>query len=280
MSTWKIAAVQMDCRIGDLAGNLASIRAKLRDAAKNGARLIIFPECVLSGYCFKSADEARSFAEPLPGPATEAIASDCRELGVFTVFGMLEIDGDRLFNSAALVGPKGLIGTYRKTHLPCLGVDRCTVVGDRPYQVHDLGGLRIGILICYDGSFPEPSRVLALQGADLIVLPTNWPPEASGSARLITPARALENRVYFAAVNRVGTERGFRFIGLSRICDITGDLLAVSEDDRETILYATIDPAGARAKRIVNIPGEYEVDRIADRRPELYGKLVEKRHEV
>jgi predicted amidohydrolase len=277
MSTWTIAAVQMDCRLGDRTGNLAAIRAKLREAAQNGARLIIFPECILSGYCFSSADEARSSAEPLPGPTTDAIAADCRELGVFAVFGLLELDGDRLFNSAALVGAQGLIGSYRKTHLPCLGVDRCTIVGDRPFQVHDLGGLRIGMLICYDGSFPEPSRVLALQGADLIVLPTNWPPEAVGSARLITPARSLENRVFFAAVNRIGTERGFRFVGLSRICDITGDLLAVSEDDRETILYATIDPERARAKRIVNIPGEYEVDRIADRRPELYGELV-KRH--
>lgn len=274
MSTWNIAAVQMDCKLGDRAGNLAAIRIKLREAVQHGARLIVFPECVLSGYCFNSADEARSAAEPLPGPASETIAADCRELGVFAVFGLLDLDGDRLFNSAALVGPQGLIGTYRKTHLPRLGVDRCTVAGDRPYQVHDLGGLRVGMLICYDGSFPEPSRVLALQGADLIVLPTNYPPEAIGSARLITPARALENRVYFAVVNRVGTERGFRFIGLSRICDVTGELLAVSEDDRETTLYATIDPERARAKRIVNIPGEYEVDRIADRRPELYGELV------
>src|SRR5262249_3875441 len=159
---------------------------------------------------------ARVHAEPLPGPATEAIAADCRELNTFAIFGLLERDGERIFNSAALIGPQGLLGTYRKTHLPCLGVDRCTVVGDRPYQVHDLGGLRVGMLICYDGSFPEASRALALQGADLIALPTNWPPEGTGSARLLTPARALENRVYFAAVNRVGAERGFRFVGLSR----------------------------------------------------------------
>jgi predicted amidohydrolase len=116
--------------------------------------------------------------------------------------------------------------------------------------------------------------VLALQGADLIVLPTNWPPQAERSARLLPPARALENRVYYAAVNRVGEERGFRFIGLSSIADVTGELLAASEDASETILYAEIDPARARQKRIVNVPGEYEVDRIRDRRPELYGPVV------
>jgi predicted amidohydrolase len=276
MPTWTIAGVQMDCRLADRAGNLAAIRTKLREAASHGARLIIFPECILSGYCFQSVVEARLSAEPLPGPATETLAADCRELNVFAIFGLLELEGDRLFNSAALVGPQGLIGTYRKTHLPCLGVDRCTVVGDRPYQVHDLGGLRVGMLICYDGSFPEPSRVLALRGADLIALPTNWPPEGALSGRLLTPARALENRLYFAAVNRVGTERGFRFVGLSRIADVTGELLAATDDDRATILYSTIDPERARSKRIVNVPGEYELDRIADRRPDLYGDLVKK----
>jgi predicted amidohydrolase len=277
MSTWTIAAVQTDCRLGDTAHNLATVRAKLRDAAHHGAQLVIFPECILSGYCFASKDEAFRAVETLPGPATEALAADCRELNVWAVVGLLEKAGDKLFNAAALVGPKGFVASYRKAHLPCLGVDRLTDPGDRPFAIHDLGGLRIGMAICYDCGFPEMIRVLALAGADLIVLPTNWPPEAESTARLIVPTRALENRVYFAAINRVGTERGFRFIGLSRIADVTGELLAASDDDRETTLYARIDPDRARRKRIVNIPGEYEVDRVNDRRPELYGPLTEPR---
>jgi predicted amidohydrolase len=277
MSTWTIAAVQMDCRLADVAANLAAVRAKLREAAGRGARLVVFPECVLSGYCFTSKDEAREAAQPLPGPATDALAADCRELGVWTVVGLLERgDAGRLYNAAALVGPAGYVAGYRKAHLPCLGVDRFTDRGDRPFAVHDLGGLRVGLTICYDGGFPEASRVLALAGADLIVLPTNWPPQAERSARLLVPARALENRVYYAAVNRVGEERGFRFIGLSRIADVTGDLLAASEDAAATVLYATIDPERARQKRIVNVPGEYEIDRVHDRRPELYGPLTER----
>ncbi|HEY1379159.1 MAG TPA: carbon-nitrogen hydrolase family protein [Gemmataceae bacterium] len=276
MSTWTIAGVQTDCRLADVAHNLAAVRAKLRDAAHHGAQLVVFPECALSGYCFASKDEARRAAEPLPGPATDALAADCRELNVWAVVGLLERAGDRLYNAAALVGPGGFVAAYRKAHLPCLGVDRFTDRGGEPFAVHDLGGLRVGMTICYDSSFPEASRVLALAGADLIVLPTNWPPQAEKTARVLVPARAMENRVYYAAVNRVGEERGFRFIGLSRVADVTGDLLAASDDDAETILYAQIDPERARRKRIVNIPGEYEVDRVRDRRPELYGPLTDR----
>jgi predicted amidohydrolase len=274
MPTWTIAAVQTDVHLADVTRNLAATRAKLREAAGHGAKLVVFPECALPGYCFTSKDEARAVAQPLPGPATDALAADCRELGVWAVVGLLERDGDKLYNAAALVGPGGFVAGYRKAHLPCLGVDRFTDRGDRPFAVHDLGGLRVGMTICYDSSFPEASRVLALEGADLIVLPTNWPPEAERTARLLVPARAMENRVYYAAVNRVGEERGFRFIGLSRIADVSGDLLAASEDAAETILYAEIDPARARQKRIVNIPGEYEVNRVRDRRPDLYGPIT------
>jgi predicted amidohydrolase len=278
MPTWTIAGVQMDCRLADPAHNLSVIHAKLREAARRGARLVIFPECALPGYCFQSKVEAWEYAEPLPGPSTKVLADDCRELGVWAVVGLLERDETerKLYNAAALVGPDGLVGTYRKAHLPCLGVDRFTDRGERPFAVHDVGGLKVGMTICYDANFPEASRALMLQGADLILLPTNWPPPAERTARFIIPARAMENKVYFAAVNRVGTERGFQFIGLSRIADVNGDLLAASESAEETILYAEIDPARARQKKIVNIPGEYEVDRVNDRRPELYGPLLGK----
>jgi predicted amidohydrolase len=128
--------------------------------------------------------------------------------------------------------------------------------------------------ICYDGSFPESARCLMLLGADLVVLPTNWPTGAISTARTLIPARALENHLYYAAVNRVGTERGFRFIGMSRILGCTSEFLAVSEGDQPTILYADIDPEKARNKHLVNIPGKYELDRAKDRRPALYGPIV------
>jgi 5-aminopentanamidase len=130
--------------------------------------------------------------------------------------------------------------------------------------------------ICYDGAFPEAARVMALDGADLIVLPTNWPPGAECTAEFVINARAMENHVYYLAVNRVGTERGFRFIGQSKICGPHGEVLAEARHENEAILYAEIDPALARRKRVVRVPGLHEIDRFADRRPEMYRRLAEK----
>lgn len=277
MPAWKIAAVQMDSRRGDKRHNLDQMRSSLRTAAGEGARLAIFPECVLSGYCFDSKAEAWPFAETLPGPACDVLAQECKATNTYAIFGLLEArpaDG-ALFNVAALVGPGGFIASYRKIHLPFLGVDRFTTPGDRPFAVHDIDGLRVGMSICYDGSFPECARCLMLLGADLIVLPTNWPLGAMPTVKHLIQARALENNVFFAAVNRVGSECGFDFIGRSRIVDCKGELLAHSEDDRATILYASIDPLRAREKEIINIPGKYELHRTKHRRPEMYGPLVQ-----
>jgi predicted amidohydrolase len=274
MSEWTIAAVQMDCHLADKKANLARIEEHLRQAARRKAQLVAFPECALTGYCFESKEEALPFAETLPGPSTEALARVCRELGLWIVYGLLERDGDRLFNSCALVGPNGFKASYRKVHLPFLGVDRFATPGDRPFAVHDLGGLRLGMIICFDGSFPEAPRVLGLLGADLIMLPTNWPEGSSCSAEHAPPMRAMESHVYFAAVNRAGTERGFKFIGHSRIVDCNGKNLAYAEGNGEAVLHATIDPLVARQKQVVIIPGIYEVNRITGRRPEMYGPIV------
>ncbi len=274
MPRWKIAAVQMDCAFADKARNLETIRARLREAVGNGVQLVVFPECAIPGYCYESKDEATPYAEPIPGPSTQALADDCAALGVWAIVGLLERAGEHLYNAATLIGPNGIAANYRKIHLPYLGVDRFTTPGTQPFAVHDLGGLRIGMNICYDGSFPESARCLMLLGADLIVLPTNWPTGAISTAKTLIPARALENHVYYAACNRVGIERGFKFIGMSRILGCSGEFLAVSEDDQATILYADIDPDKARNKHLVNIPGKYELHRLRDRRPGMYEPLV------
>lgn len=266
----------MDVMLGDVAANVEKIRGKLRETAEAGATLAIFPECATTGYCFEDLDEARPFAETIPGPTTETIAAACADSGVFAIFGLLEPAGDDgVFNALAFVGPDGLIGSYRKIHLPFLGVDMFSTFGDREFAVQSAGGLRVGMNICYDSAFPEPSRCLTLLGADLIALPTNWPPGAECVARHALNTRAMENGVYFAAANRVGEERGFRFIGLSRICGPDGATLAESTDDSETILYAEIDPQRSRNKRVVRKVGEHAIDRLADRRPDLYGALTE-----
>ncbi|RPI81653.1 MAG: carbon-nitrogen hydrolase family protein [Planctomycetaceae bacterium] len=271
----KIAGVQMDVALKDLERNLARIESGLRECARAGAALTVFPECAVSGYCFDSLSEALPFAQSIPGPATARITAVCRELGCHAIFGMLELDGARVFNAAVLSGPEGVVGSYRKVHLPYLGVDMFTTHGDRPFAVHSAGDLRVGMNICYDAAFPEASRSLALLGADLIALPTNWPPGAECTACSVINARALENAVYFIAVNRVGTERGFPFIGRSKIVDTSGNTLAESQTTEEEVLSADIDLALARRKHIIRVPGKHEIDRLADRRPEMYGLLTQ-----
>jgi predicted amidohydrolase len=161
-------------------------------------------------------------------------------------------------------------------HLPFLGVDRFTTPGDRPFAVHDAGGIRVGMNICYDGSFPEVARVMMLDGADLIVLPTNWPPGSECMASCAVNTRAMENQLYYLAVNRVGSERGFRFIGSSKICAPVGSTIAEAMHENEAVLYAQVDVDKARNKHLVRVPKLHEIDRLKDRRPEMYGRLVER----
>lgn len=271
---FRIAGVQMDVALGEVEHNVQRIEQRAREAAGRGAQLVVFPECAVTGYCFESLDEAMQFAQPIPGPTVERLAAVCRELSIFVVCGLLERDGQRLFNACVLVGPAGLVGSYRKVHLPYLGVDRFATPGDRPFQVYEAGPVRLGMNICYDGAFPEAARVLALEGADLIVLPTNWPPGAECFAEHVVNARAMENGVYYCAVNRVGSERGFRFIGASKICDPDGNVLAEAPAEGETTLYADIDVDRARNKQRVRVPGKHVINRLADRRPEMYGRIV------
>jgi 5-aminopentanamidase len=273
--TMRVAGAQMDPKLGNLEANRARIIEMLQQAAGAGARLVVFPECALTGYGFASKEEALSHAQSIPGPGLDPIVAACARLRTYVIFGLLERDGSRLFNACALVGPAGLVASYRKIHLPFLGVDRFADPGDRPLAVHQAGGVNVGMHICYDGSFPETGRVLTLLGADLLALPTNWPTHSECTAEHVIPCRALENVVYVLAVNRVGQEAGFQFIGHSSIASPSGAILATASPDREEIIYAEIDTALARRKRLVRVPGLHEIDRIADRRPEFYTRLVE-----
>jgi predicted amidohydrolase len=266
----KIAGVQMNPTLMDKTGNLKKILQYTEVASAQGAGLIVFPECALTGYCFDSSQEAIPFAEPVPGPSTLEIAALCQKLQLYVITGLLEKEGERFFNAAVLIGPGRIVGKYRKIHLPFLGVDQFVNPGDLGFKVHETPIGRIGLNICYDCSFPESARVMALKGADVVALPTNWPPGAEETAEYVINARGLENHVYYVAVNRVGKERDFRFIGRSRIVDVHGKTLAQASVDEEEVIYAEIEPAQARNKHIVRVPGKHEIDRFKDRRPEYY----------
>ena len=271
----KVAGVQMDVQLADPAANCQRMIAFLQQTRAEGADLTVFPECALTGYCFDSRDEAWPYAEPVPGPTTQRMAKACQQYGGSVIFGMLERVEDRLFNVAVLVNAEGVQANYRKTHLPWLGVDRFTAYGDQPFSVQKLNDVRLGLNICYDAGFPEPARCLTLLGADLIVLPTNWPPGAECAAEYAINTRAMENTVYYMAINRVGVERGFQFIGQSRICDPLGRTLAAARHTDEAVLYADIDVTISRRKHLIRIPDTNEVNRLADRRPEIYHPIVE-----
>ena len=251
----RVAVAQIEPMLGDRERNLESALAQMREAASAGAELLVLPECALSGYMFADAAEALPFAEQIPGPATEALASECRLLAQYVVRGLLE-----------------------PTYLPFLGVDRFVVAGDE-LPVFDTPIGRIGIEICYDLRFPEVTRALTLRGAEIVAHPTNFPIAARSQTDVITVARALENRIYLLSANRVGKERDGEFCGRSQIVDPYGVRLAEAADTGEALLVAEVDLTKARDKDYV-IPGEYELYLLGDRRPELYRALVEENRTV
>lgn len=271
--TYKIAGVQMDVELANVENNRNTMLQHLKTTTAAGAALTVFPECAASGYCFESLEESMAVAEKPDGETCQALVAACQEANSHAIYGYLENAGDKLYNSLNLVGPAGLVGTYRKIHLPFLGVDRFTSVGDS-FEVFDLGWARVGLHICYDGSFPESGRCLALQGADLLVLPTNWPPGSMSAADVIPNARAMENHTYFMSVNRVGIERGFEFIGKSKVCDPDGVDMVFENHKEEAIFYADIDPQISRQKKLVRVPGKHEIDRFEDRQPDKYATIT------
>lgn len=275
MTKTNIACAQIDCVLGEPATNRNKIVASIRAAAERDAQLVIFPECALTGYAFNSLEEAIPFAEKLDGPSSTAIAEVCRETKAYAIVGFLEADRDKYYNAAMVVGPDGIVGSYRKVHLPFIGIDRFVTPGDRPFQVLELPFGKVGVNICYDISFPESARVLKLMGAELIALITNWPTAAWRSPAFVASTRALENHVFYAAVDRVGTERGWQFIGQSKVIDCNGDTLAEAGPDAEELLVVPVELQEANNNRIVNVAGAYEVDRLKDRRPEFYQLISE-----
>ena len=264
--------VQLGPELGAAPRNAERVGEEIRLAAAEGARLVVFPEAALTGYVFESRGETLAAAVVADGPELETLARACRESGTWSVCGAIEREEEALFNAAFLIGPEGVVGRYRKIHTLCLGADRFTRAGDGPFCVFRTPVGRIGIHICYDGGFPESARALRLAGAQLILLPTNWPDLTL--KRELVRVRAEENHVHYFAVNRVGVERGVRFEGGSCAADPRGRLLleAGAEPGRYHVAF---DLVSVERSRIVVTPGVYEYDRIADRRPDRYRALVE-----
>lgn len=269
----RVACIQMEPRIGENGQNLKRSLQLCQDAMEGGARLLVLPELCNSGYVFETRSEAIAASEEIPsGPAASAWASFCQANEVYLVAGIAERCGERLFNSSVIFGPAGYIGTYRKVHL----WNRENLFfepGDLGFPIFHTPIGRIATFICYDGWFPEAYRSCALQGADIICIPTNWVPipgQAEGSpamATVLAQANAHSNSVYIAAADRVGTERDQPFNGQSVIVSYTGwPLAGPASPDQEEILYADLDLGMARVARNWNDFNQP----LRDRRPETY----------
>jgi predicted amidohydrolase len=270
----RVAVAQIETVLLDPQANLQKIDRWTQTAADRGADLVVFPECAITGYDL-SAEEASHVAESIPGPRTKRLAELCAKRDILVVVGTLEEAGEgNLFNTALLMGPEGVLGKYQKTHLPFLGVDRYLMQGSQisaPVKT-PLGSL--GLLICYDLRFPEPTRVLALAGAEIVLLPTAWPRAATLYPDFMARSRAAENRVYLVAADRVGRENKTHYLGRSVMVGPDGETLAEASVDTEELLIADIDPLRTRQKLLEFIPGEYSLDLFNDRRPDLYASLA------
>jgi len=268
----KIASAQMDVVFGDSIANAERAIQKLDELKALGVEVVVFPEAFLTGYCVSSLEEARAIAIARDSEAVLKLKETADRLDIIAVIGFAELSGDTVYNTAVLLEPGREPRFYQKTHLPYLGLDMFVCPGQELPVFNTRVG-NIGILICYDLRPPEATRVLALNGADILILPTNWPVGAETSADHIAIARAAENRIFVATCNRVGVENGFTFIGRSKLIGVGGNVLAAAGSDEETLI-AEMDLETARNKRTVNIPGKYEVEVFASRNPDLYRELA------
>jgi predicted amidohydrolase len=265
----RIACAQIAPAVGDAEGNRRRAREAVRQATGAGARIVLLPELVTSGYVFESAEEVRALAirvEELADWADEAARAEAVVVGGFAELG----EDGAVYNSAAVFGPGGLAAVYRKTHL----WDReklCFEPGAEAARVVETPFGRIGVAVCYDLYFPELTRGLVLAGADLIALPANLPlfprPEGERPVEIaLAQATAHVSKIWVAVCDRTGPERGVEWTGASCIVDPDGWLAAGPVDGYgEGMLYADCDLGLAREKAW----GERN-DVVGDMRPELY----------
>ncbi len=266
-----VALCQLHPRIGEREHNRARILESVRAAAVKGARVVVLPELATSGYVFNSREEARGLAEPADGPTAQALQQVAAETGVTVVLGIPEVDpSGRLFNSALVVDATGVRAVYRKAHLWAREPEFFEP-GDSPPAVLDMGWGRLAVLVCYDLEFPEWVRRTALAGADLICAPTNWPaePRPAGERPIEVVgvmAGAAASRVFIAACDRVGEERGTGWVSGSVVAGPDGYPLVLADlSDNEQLLLATCPLTEARDKSLGELNHRFD-----DRRPELY----------
>ena len=275
MSTVCVACCQFPTDVEDPDQSAARTRHALAEAIAGSAQIVVVPELSNSGYVFRSEEEARAAAVPPDGPLLAGWAAEAARGDAVVIGGFCELGADgRVYNSLALVDRGGVRAVYRKLHL-WNEEKRWFAAGEQPAPVVTTRHGRIGLGICHDIDFPELPRGLALEGAELLAFPVNWPhddPVSDGRPilHLLAATTAYLSKVFVAVCDRCGTERGAEFEGGSVIAGVDGSLLAGPVEDRGTaILYADCDLSEARDKRL----NAYN-DIFADRRAHRYAKAL------
>ena len=251
-STINLALIQFESILGDPAANRKKAETMIREAAGGGAELICLPELYTTGYNLDLVGpQMAQMAESIDGPTVTGLQKLAAELKVHILAPLaLQLDEGwtatataeqpRPFNSAVFIGDEGeIIGVYSKCHL--FETERLYFQPGQELPVYNTKLGRIGIMICFDAGFPEVARILQLKGAELILCPSAWRIQDMGVWHLNMPQRAQENSCYLAAVNRYGREGSLYMGGYSIACGPAGDIIKELTEEKEEILYCTLD---------------------------------------
>ncbi|MGY5858461.1 MAG: nitrilase-related carbon-nitrogen hydrolase [Candidatus Thorarchaeota archaeon] len=262
----KLAVGQMEPQICNPEGNLYRVKAILEEAEKENVHALVLPELCNSGYVFESMNEAFESSESIPEGPMSTMLLDWSSSHRLVVAGICERTKKGLYNSAAVFRNGKHVLTYRKIHLFLNEAD-WFLQGKEVPPVFEFRGYRFGVMVCFDWLFPEVTRVLALNGAQVILHPANLVLPYCQKAMV---TRSIENRVFTATANRIGTEREVSFSGFSQITDIKGNLLCHLHKEEVGIASAEIDPKLADDKSITA-----RNDVFGDRFPDLYKRITQ-----
>ncbi len=252
----RVAVGQMDVKLGDKEANIKRAEELIHEAIEKDAEVICFPELFTTGF---AKENIIQLAESISGETTKRLQELAAENKILVAGSILEKDGD-IYNTSILVAPEGLVGKYRKVH-PFLEEANCITSGNG-YSVFDTKLGKMGLLVCYDAIFPEASRSLSLQGAQIILLPSNWMNPFLEQWRLATSARSLDNQVWLVATNRIGADETYTYFGRSRIVNPYGNAVVECGEDEEVAVVEVDLGKSSEFKGIV--------DFLRDRKPKTY----------